>query len=322
MGFWAAALPFVGGLIDTRSNRKSTQQANQMSDTQFWANFDQNRNQFNKSLNFAKAQNQQARNQFNRQFKFNRKQAAKDRKMQRQFAKEGTGWAFDDLMQSADEAGIHRLAALGGASGNAYSPVGGMSLGGGTSGAAPNPTGGVGSTQVFEEDSAYLGSAIGEALRMYQDQRDYKFRERMGEKELKLMDAQINELNATSRSRIAAARAATTNITTDDQDQVTGGPPETFTTEGDEKGYVWTRTTAGNWVRVPKDPVDIWEQMGHALTEARGWAKKAVGRIKELSRKDQAEIIEAQRKGTRPKLSDRRAYEIYNELRHATSRVR
>lgn len=65
---------------------------------------------------------------------FNRQEAAKgrsflarqaqtDRELQTEFAKNSAGWQFDDLMESADQAGIHRLSAIGGAGAATYSPV-------------------------------------------------------------------------------------------------------------------------------------------------------------------------------------------------------
>lgn len=72
--------------------------------------------------------------------------------MQQKFAKNSAGWAFDDLMQAADEAGIHRLSAIGGASGGGYTPVGQ----GGVAASAPADTGGFGG----DLDAGSIGGTI------------------------------------------------------------------------------------------------------------------------------------------------------------------
>lgn len=44
------------------------------------------------------------------------------------FAKESAGWQFKDIMEAADESGIHRLAAIGGAQASGYTPAGGSNM--------------------------------------------------------------------------------------------------------------------------------------------------------------------------------------------------
>ena len=142
--------------------------------------------------------------QVNRQEKWRDEDYAR----QKEFARNSTGWAFDDLMESADQAGIHRLAALGGAQGSGYTS--GATIG---QPATPGPAGLGPST----------GDAIGDALGAISDgilRKDQKKRQDAAEKrEEELTDAQVDKLEAEaeltraqSRTTIAQARNGTSNM--------------------------------------------------------------------------------------------------------------
>lgn len=62
------------------------------------------------------------------QFEYQKRLNNRNIKLQKNFAKNSAGWQFDDLMDAADQAGIHRLSAIGGASAAQYSPVSGTGL--------------------------------------------------------------------------------------------------------------------------------------------------------------------------------------------------
>lgn len=128
-------------------------------------------------------------------------QAHKDER----FARESTGWQFDDLMQAADKSGIHRLAALGGASSYQSTGASGTAL----------PSGGVGGN-----DTNFLGDAIGEAIRVFQASERFQHQKAMDKADLDLRKRQADLLEsetilnaATSRTRIAEARRTGTDST-------------------------------------------------------------------------------------------------------------
>lgn len=99
---------------------------------------------------------------------------------QTDWAKEATGHAMQDVFRTAAASGIHRLAALGGAS--AYQPSG-MSVGG------PGPT----------EQQPFMGDAMSEALNTYIRGKEFEHRKKMDQAELDLLKAQSKTLEAEAR---------------------------------------------------------------------------------------------------------------------------
>lgn len=121
---------------------------------------------------------------------------------QKEFAMNSSGWAFDDLMEAADEAGIHRLAALGSASASQYS--GGTTLPG-------IPSGGAGAIADVRQD--HLGDAVGEAVDRLLKKEDpaEKRADKVADAQVDLLEAEAELARSQSRTSIAAARNATTS---------------------------------------------------------------------------------------------------------------
>lgn len=114
-------------------------------------------------------------------------------KWQTDWAKEATGHTMRDVFKTADQSGIHRLAALGGAS--AYQPTG-MSVGG------PGPT----------EQQPFMGDAMSEALNTFIRGKEFQHKQKMDEAELELLKAQSKTLEAEAR-RTETGTQAISNAT-------------------------------------------------------------------------------------------------------------
>lgn len=142
-------------------------------------------------------------------------QARRDRELQMEFAKNSTGWQLKDLFEAADESGIHRLAALGGASGTSYTPVGGIAPG--VSPYAGSKTGAGISALSRILDSTRLKEA--QAL----ERRGIEARIKLDESE-----AELNTARATTMERNAAAAAI-------------GGPAEVDYADPDSKSEALLR---------------------------------------------------------------------------------
>ncbi|AXL14839.1 hypothetical protein [Microviridae sp.] len=128
------------------------------------------------------------------------KMAEANRNHDQIMAKSSTGWAMKDAFQAADEAGIHRLAALGGAS--QYQGTGTGASGGGGGGMPGIPSGSSGRRNNF------VGDAVGDAIRAYGQSKELKMQERESNARIKLMDAEKDGIDAaTSRTQISNARS-------------------------------------------------------------------------------------------------------------------
>lgn len=125
---------------------------------------------------------------------------------QDEYAQNSAGWQMEDIMQTADEAGIHRLAALGGASGNNYQPFqssgGGGGSTGGIAGAAP-PT-----ASYAGGHGPIMGDAIAEAAKAiangYMSDHEKKmqgYSERQASAEAEIAEAQSRTLLAAERAK-------------------------------------------------------------------------------------------------------------------------
>lgn len=123
-------------------------------------------------------------------------------KWQTDWAKEATGHTMRDVFRTADQSGIHRLAALGGAS--AYQPTG-MSVGG------PGPT----------EQQPFLGDSMSEALNTFIRGKEFQHQQKMDEAELELIKAQAKTLEAQARRTETGTQA----ISTATADQTPSGTP-------------------------------------------------------------------------------------------------
>jgi hypothetical protein len=134
-----------------------------------------------------------------------------DYQRQKEFAQEGTGWQFDDLMEAADQAGIHRLAALGGAQGAAYSP--GASVG---SAGAATPTGPGPST----------GDAIGDALEGIMEAMQWKERKKAADASVERTEAETANIQAQTELYKAQSRTAINNARNGRDPRGSEGNPE------------------------------------------------------------------------------------------------
>lgn len=131
-------LSAAGTVIGSAMNRNSPQASvNDQSGKHFW-----------KSIQFNRKEAKKART-------FSAKQSNIDRRLQTKFAKNAAGWQMADLMEAADAAGIHRLSAIGGATGGGYTPAGA----GGIAAQAPADSGGYGL-----DTEAIGGSIVGDGM--------------------------------------------------------------------------------------------------------------------------------------------------------------
>lgn len=188
-----AILQGIAGIVGGNSAQKQ-------SDRNFWRQVNVDHLRF---LEANKLQKQEA--DLDRQINAN---------LSREFAKNSTGWAFRDLMQAADESGIHRLAALGAAgSGSGYAHVGGS--GAVTGAAAPNAAFTGGSNGIGDGLRA-AGSAL-EAFGGLQQRRKANARQerlqgaqvRVAEAQATLAEARAKSIEKEMEARVRNEKAAT-----------------------------------------------------------------------------------------------------------------
>ena len=171
----SAGIGLLGGILGGRSSQRSQEKTNAVT---------QANNQWEQ--NFALSE--QARLQRNRK---------QDIKLQKKFMKEGAGWQFDDLMQAADEAGIHRLAAIGGAQGGGYQPV--------QTQAVTGPS----LNTVSPTNDQWLGDAIGEAMRAYDNSKENLRADALTNAQVQALEADAELSRAQSRTQIQNQRRQT-----------------------------------------------------------------------------------------------------------------
>lgn len=220
-----AGASIIGGLLGNRSRRKAeTKSLKETKRNNAW------------SRDFAERQFHQQildRNQDRADIHFQR---ADDWERTKFLARNSAGWQFDDLMQSADEAGIHRLAALGSASATSYSGAvhTGSTVGGlGADLSTPNLEG---------QDYSFLGDAVGAYLGQQQQQRENDRADKLTDAQVGVLNAERRQLDAsTSRTAIANARAAARN-----------GPAKLSTEMQDGDVHIPTQLYEPD--RVPKGP--------------------------------------------------------------------
>lgn len=234
---WSAVISGGAGILDGLLRGKQQATQNRMASNQFWVTTRENRRQFDTGMTFAR-----------KNLAAQRQEAAEDRRQQEYFARNSTGWQFDQLMNAADESGIHRLAALGGATGTAYSPVGGVGVGG------PAATGGAAGVLPSAGDPAFIGDAVGMALEAARAEKAQKEAEEAlaldkarTAAEIERTAAEAELMRSQSRTLVADARRAATGgstgivtaegpIFTDPEDN-----RRDFRTQLDRQGkpYVW-----------------------------------------------------------------------------------
>jgi predicted flap endonuclease-1-like 5' DNA nuclease len=178
----AGGASLIGGFL----NRKSAKDANALTSSQFGQQMDFTREQWADQMAMFK---QSRGDQYN-------------------FAKQSAGWQFDDLMESADQAGIHRLAAIGGAGATQYG------------GAAPTPGGLPVAPAMGEEGYGFIGDSVGDALSAYLQTQEFKHKQDMDQADLAIRRSEAELLQAQSRTEIQRARnMATSGAQTTDQGQ-------------------------------------------------------------------------------------------------------
>lgn len=257
---WAAAVSGGAGILDGLLRGKQQATQNRMASNQYWNTHAENKRQFNKSLGFAQ-----------HTLRAQRQEAQTDRDLQEYFAKNSTGWQFDQLMQAADESGIHRLAAIGGASGTPYAPVGGIGAGG------PAATGGAAGVLPSAGDPAFFGDAVGMAMEAARaKEADRRAEEALAldkarsmaevertAAEAELMRSQSRTLIAETRRAATGGKAGGGNTTPVFGDAPAEGPPEAILRE---------RVMPDGTIRKVYEGPDIGEQFG-------GWLLNMMDKI-------------------------------------------
>lgn len=211
---WPAAIATIAGSLIggvSARNRDKQNASNQRE-----AN-EQNALLTREQMDWQKGENAKAR-------KFTARQAGTDRRLQSRFAQNATGWAFDDLMESADSAGIHRLSALGGAQGAQFTPVGASASPGSAPGFVPNDP-----VQAPEGIGSSIGDGISQLGDFFSQQAEAKAAETRANQqdalsktvatsEIDRNTAEAEMFRATSRTRLAEAERMVR----------TGGSPDVY----------------------------------------------------------------------------------------------
>ena len=213
---WAAAIgagaSLLGGLFTNKSNKKNVDQTAQYNLQAARETNAMQQGFFDQNMSFQREQFARTQSDNDRAFQYAKRQNRIDRTRQNQYAKQSTGWQFKDLMQAADSSGIHRLAALGGAS--SYQSVPGQSV--------PTPSGYSGgstppSLATPQTETAFMGDIIGPAIAQFQNSyQNQLMRERNATQdkitkaaaaaEIRNLETQSTLNIARSRSLLAEAR--------------------------------------------------------------------------------------------------------------------
>lgn len=200
MGAWVpAAITAVSGLLGSALSASS-------SSKQTRKNRNEAARQFDENQDFLKYQYE---DQVAKQDWYYHDQKQQDQwtywdqnRRQDEYAKNAAGWQMDDLMQTADEAGIHRLAALGGASAG-YNPV--TSSGQGASsvstGAAPPTAGNFGDGTIMGDAIAEAGRAIAAGYETSHQKKMRTLAERHAAAEAEIAESQSRTLIAEERKK-------------------------------------------------------------------------------------------------------------------------
>lgn len=220
------------------------------------------------------------REMFRRQRDAARNAERRDWKRQKKVLRQGTGWQMQDIFDTADENGIHRLAALG-VQGAGYQPVGqapgGVQMaegGGGTPGSDP-----------------FLGDAVSRALNAALAQREFEHDKKMDEAELELLKAQAKTIEANTRQKDSETRLSDKlGATTKNIDQVaTDGEGNSITYPvGPDLGELISGS-------VGKIMLGI-KQIPKAIREQTKWRRKfdaELAKKRGLSKKEKADLEKA-----------------------------
>ena len=295
----SAAGGLLGGFFNNRARESSARDANAANQRQFDQTLDWSKESFGKGQDWARGE-RQAGQRFNareaeKARQFTRDQNRIDRQMQKTFAKKSAGWQFDDLMEAADTAGIHRLAALGGATGTAYQPGNGgtaVATSPGTSppGFAGSPGAG---NQIPEIGGSIIGdgmNAIGDVIATEMQRRDQKEAFETEQAKQAVMDAarmDVMSAEATMyRARAAESmrRASYPGIPRNDPNY---GLPEGADREVNQMWSVDGKAPKGVWVGP-----DLGEIAGGgivvALDQLRDWRDELKSAPEDIRKHNQA----------------------------------
>lgn len=214
-----AGASLIGGVLSNRSNKKAVESTN------------------NAQISMARETNAMQQGFFDENMDLQRDAMARtiyenDRayrwgKVQRQdqynFAKNSTRWQFDQLMRAADASGIHRLAALGGASGYQPVPTGGS----GAPVTAGSPSSPVPATPDLQ--TALTGDIIGPAVAQLAEGYERQLqRERQNARDneaKRIADAEIENLRAQTELTKARSRTILSQARKNDEPVVQYGTP-------------------------------------------------------------------------------------------------
>jgi hypothetical protein len=208
----------LGGIAAGRMAARSASEANTLNRELYFDGKKFNRNQSALARKYNRAEAATARDfvagESAAARDFTASQAALDRLMSERFAKRSAGWKFNDLMEAADGAGIHRLAALGAGGGAGYTPVGASAGGGAAAPASAGASMAPGAPDIDPVSTGFLGEAVGGGLAEIAD----AFQEERRRKELdKRMQRQEARADAIAQSEIKLNLARTEAETADAQ---------------------------------------------------------------------------------------------------------
>ncbi|AXL15091.1 hypothetical protein [Microviridae sp.] len=195
----------LGGFMQLGSNRKARSQAERM----FYEN---------RGTQWEHDQNVYSRNRqdalIDKQMEFER---------QEHFAKNSTKWNFDQLMESADKSGIHRLSALSGGAGGSYTPAQGSPQMQSSSFDEPN---------LAKDDFSFIGDAVSKGMNAFIQNQQNTHAAQMDKANLALRREELDQQKlrtATSRTLLQQLRRRTQ----DEPDAAEESNPDLIKKSGD-----------------------------------------------------------------------------------------
>lgn len=235
--------------------------------------------------------------------RFTANQAGVDRAMQERFAKESAGWQFEDLMEAADESGIHRLAALGAGAGQSYQPVGATSSPGsvGFTGVSPITGAGGGS---YNPATVLGGSIVGDGMNAIADimasEADYQRQSQLARQEAteRQQDRVFEQAERAARMEVMSAEAemyrAQSRTAIRSAQSPGNSPPPVDYASPDQPLYQTYIGTDGvpRTIPVGPDPESIAAGLGiEVYSRGRSQVEKDVRKVKEAQRKNKPRAL-------------------------------
>lgn len=201
----AAGSQLLGGILGNKSKSKSNSKQLKFAKEQF--NFQRNHARDVLRHQVNQWHTARADTQFQRDQDYNR---------QKEFAQNSAGWQLQDIFDTADASGIHRLAAIGGANAAQYS--GAVSVGSPVSGSSAGSVG----YSPESSDYSFIGDAAGTLLQASLAKADSDRADKLTNAQVKSLEADAyNSVKqadaATSRTQIRNARDLAQTLSTDSQ---------------------------------------------------------------------------------------------------------